>query len=119
MTGGPGTGKTTTLNAIISLLKDNGIKVQCAAPTGRAAHRMSELTGCEAKTIHRLLEVEWDKHDKPYFKRDERNMLDCDALVLDELSMVDSKLCLWAADLLWLVIATSFQAWGQEMFLEI
>lgn len=53
---------------------------------------MSELTGCEAKTIHRLLEVEWDKHDKPYFKRDERNMLDCDALVLDELSMVDSKL---------------------------
>lgn len=92
LTGGPGTGKTTTLNAIISLLKDNGIKVQCAAPTGRAAHRMSELTGCEAKTIHRLLEVEWDKHDKPYFKRDERNMLDCDALVLDELSMVDSKL---------------------------
>lgn len=92
LTGGPGTGKTTTLNAIISLLKDNGIKVQCAAPTGRAAQRMSEVTGCEAKTIHRMLEVEWDKHDRPYFKRDEHNMLDCDALILDELSMVDSKL---------------------------
>lgn len=92
LTGGPGTGKTTTLNAIISLLKDNGIKVQCAAPTGRAAQRMSEVTGCEAKTIHRMLEVEWDKHDRPYFKRDEHNMLDCDTLILDELSMVDSKL---------------------------
>ncbi len=92
LTGGPGTGKTTTLNAIIALLKDNGIKVQCAAPTGRAAQRMSDVTGCEAKTIHRLLEVEWDKHDRPYFKRNEHNMLDCDALILDELSMVDSKL---------------------------
>lgn len=92
LTGGPGTGKTTTLNAIISLLKENGMKVQCAAPTGRAAQRMSDVTGCEATTIHRMLEVEWDKNDKPVFKRNEHNMLDCDALVLDELSMVDSML---------------------------
>lgn len=92
LTGGPGTGKTTTLNAIISLLKENGMKVQCAAPTGRAAQRMSNVTGCEATTIHRMLEVEWDKNDRPVFKRNEHNMLDCDALVLDELSMVDSML---------------------------
>ncbi len=92
LTGGPGTGKTTTLNAIISLYKQNGLKVLLAAPTGRAAQRMSELTGCEAKTIHRLLEVEWDKNDKPRFVRNERNLLDCDAVILDEMSMVDSKL---------------------------
>ncbi len=92
LTGGPGTGKTTTLNAIIELYKQCGIKVALAAPTGRAAQRMSEVTGCEAKTIHRLLEVEWDKNDKPVFKRNERNMLDCDALILDELSMVDASL---------------------------
>ena len=92
LTGGPGTGKTTTLNAIIELYKQSGIKVALAAPTGRAAQRMSEVTGCEAKTIHRLLEVEWDKHDRPVFTRNEKNMLDCDALILDELSMVDATL---------------------------
>lgn len=92
LTGGPGTGKTTTLNAIIEILKDNGQKVFLAAPTGRAAQRMSELTGCEAKTIHRLLEVSWDKDDHPVFKRNEKNMLNCDALIVDELSMVDSML---------------------------
>lgn len=92
LTGGPGTGKTTTLNAIIALYKQCGIKVALAAPTGRAAQRMSEVTGCEAKTIHRLLEVEWDRHDRPVFKRNERNLLDCDALILDELSMVDVSL---------------------------
>ena len=92
LTGGPGTGKTTTLNAIIELYKQNGVKVALAAPTGRAAQRMSEVTGCEAKTIHRLLEVEWDKNDRPVFTRNEKNMLDCDALILDELSMVDSTL---------------------------
>lgn len=90
LTGGPGTGKTTTLNAIIKILKKNGQKVFLAAPTGRAAQRMSEVTGCEAKTIHRLLEVAWNKEDKPIFKRNEKNMLNCDALILDELSMVDS-----------------------------
>ncbi len=92
LTGGPGTGKTTTLNAIIELYKQCGLKVLLAAPTGRAAQRMSEVTGCEAKTIHRLLEVEWDKNDRPRFTRNERNLLDCDALILDEMSMVDAAL---------------------------
>lgn len=92
LTGGPGTGKTTTLNAIISILKDNGLTVALAAPTGRAAQRMSQVTGCEAKTIHRLLEVTWNKQDQPVFMRNEKNALECDALVIDELSMVDSQL---------------------------
>lgn len=92
LTGGPGTGKTTTLNAIISILKNNGLTVALAAPTGRAAQRMTQLTGCEAKTIHRLLEVTWDRHDQPIFIRNEKNSLECDALVIDELSMVDSQL---------------------------
>ncbi len=92
LTGGPGTGKTTTLNAVIKILKKNGQKVFLAAPTGRAAQRMSEVTGCEAKTIHRLLEVTWDKNDRPVFQRNEKNMLNCDALILDELSMVDALL---------------------------
>lgn len=92
LTGGPGTGKTTTLNAIIKILKSSGEKVLLAAPTGRSAKRMGELTGYEAKTIHRLLEVEWNKEDKAYFRRNEKNLLECDTLVLDELSMVDSRL---------------------------
>lgn len=92
LTGGPGTGKTTTLNAIIQILKKNGEKVFLAAPTGRAAQRMSEVTGCEAKTLHRLLEVMWDSHDRPVFQRNEKNLLNCDALIIDELSMVDSYL---------------------------
>lgn len=89
LTGGPGTGKTTTLNAIIKILQSRGQKVLLAAPTGRAAQRMSELTGNEAKTIHRLLEVGWDKHDKPVFSKNESNQLKCDALIIDEVSMVD------------------------------
>lgn len=92
LTGGPGTGKTTTLNAIIKILKQSGEKVFLAAPTGRAAQRMSEVTGEEAKTIHRLLEVSWDNHDRPVFKRNESNPLKCDALIIDEVSMVDSAL---------------------------
>ena len=92
LTGGPGTGKTTTLNAIIQILERKGEKVLLAAPTGRAAKRMSELTGKEAKTIHRLLQVEWDENDRPVFAKNEKNLLDCDALVLDELSMVDVNL---------------------------
>ena len=92
LTGGPGTGKTTTLNAIIRLLQEAGEKVFLAAPTGRAAKRMSELTGEEAKTIHRLLQVDWDDRDEPVFTRNERNPLECDCLVIDELSMVDSYL---------------------------
>ncbi len=92
LTGGPGTGKTTTLNAIIRLLKENGQKVFLSAPTGRAAQRMSEVTGEKAKTIHRLLEVSFDIEDKPVFKKNERNMLNCDAIIVDEVSMVDCVL---------------------------
>jgi len=92
LTGGPGTGKTTTLNAIIKILELKGEKVLLAAPTGRAAKRMSELTGQEAKTIHRLLQVEWDENDLPVFSKNEKNLLDCDALVIDELSMVDTTI---------------------------
>lgn len=92
LTGGPGTGKTTTLNAIIRLLKESGQRVQLCAPTGRAAQRMSSVTGEEAKTIHRLLEVSYDIEDKPVFKKNERNMLNTDALIVDEVSMVDTSL---------------------------
>ena len=92
LTGGPGTGKTTTLNGILNILEQNGERVYLAAPTGRAAQRMSEVTRREAKTIHRLLEVEWDPQDRPVFTRNEKNMLDCDTLILDELSMVDNAL---------------------------
>ncbi len=92
LTGGPGTGKTTTLNGIISILRQKGQTVLLAAPTGRAAQRMTELTGCEAKTLHRLLEVQWNKNDQPEFKKNEKNMLNCDALIVDELSMVDTQL---------------------------
>ena len=90
LTGGPGTGKTTTLNAIIRILMEKGETVFLAAPTGRAAKRMSELTGVEAKTIHRMLQVDWDDNDDPVFQRNERNPLECDAVVIDELSMVDA-----------------------------
>lgn len=90
LTGGPGTGKTTTLNAIIKIMKEKGKKVLLSAPTGRAAQRMSELTGDEAKTLYRLLEVSWDKQDNPVFNKNERNQLKCDALIVDEVSMVDT-----------------------------
>lgn len=89
LTGGPGTGKTTTLNAIIKILKSKGLSIGLAAPTGRAAKRMSELTGCEAKTIHRLLEVEWNDSDRQVFARNEKNPLPYDVVIIDEMSMVD------------------------------
>ena len=92
LTGGPGTGKTTTLNAIIRLLKESGEKVSLCAPTGRAAQRITAVTGEEAKTIHRMLEVSYDIEDKPVFKRNERNLLNTDALIVDEVSMVESAL---------------------------
>ena len=92
LTGGPGTGKTTTLNAIIHILEQSGLKILLAAPTGRAAKRMTEVTGFEAKTIHRLLEVEWDESHRPFFSKNERNPLDCHVLIVDEMSMVDSVL---------------------------
>ena len=92
LTGGPGTGKTTTLNGILRFFEEDGLKVALAAPTGRAAKRMSEVTGRTAKTIHRLLEVEWDKNDRPQFSRNARNPLEANAVILDELSMVDITL---------------------------
>ncbi|MDR0974801.1 MAG: ATP-dependent RecD-like DNA helicase [Ruminococcus sp.] len=92
LTGGPGTGKTTTLNAIISLYKGQGKVVQITAPTGKAAKRISELTGYPAKTIHRLLEVTYDAGDKLVFVHDENKRLECDVCVIDEMSMVDSEL---------------------------
>lgn len=92
LTGGPGTGKTTTLNAIIRLFEMRDMNIQLAAPTGRAAKRMTELTGREAKTIHRLLEAEWGAGGKQQFCRNERNPLECDVIVVDEASMIDSLL---------------------------
>lgn len=92
LTGGPGTGKTTTLNAIISIFEDLGIKTLLAAPTGRAAKRMTEITDRESKTIHRLLEVEFQQGDMPVFRRNYRNPLECDAIVIDEMSMIDAQL---------------------------
>lgn len=93
LTGGPGTGKTTTLNALIKLLEQQGDEVMLAAPTGRAAKRLSELTGHEAKTIHRLLEVDYSGNElTPVFRRNEKNPLKCDTLIVDEMSMVDTLL---------------------------
>ena len=90
LTGGPGTGKTTTVKGIINLMKNRGLNVALAAPTGRAAQRMEELTGYEAKTIHRLLEVEFKEgSETASFVHNIRNPLDCDAVIVDELSMVD------------------------------
>ncbi len=92
LTGGPGTGKTTTLNAIIEIFEQRNAIIQLTAPTGRAAKRMTELTGKEAKTIHRLLEVEWTDKNKQCFARNEKNPLECDVLIVDEASMLDSLL---------------------------
>ena len=92
LTGGPGTGKTTTLRGVITLLESMGETVAIAAPTGRAAKRISQLTGREAKTLHRLLEVRFGvdgEEEGPVFDRNERNPLDADAVVVDEMSMVD------------------------------
>lgn len=92
LTGGPGTGKTTTLNAVINILSSKGLNVCLCAPTGRAAKRMSEVTGYPAKTVHRLLEVGFDQNDRPCFVKNERNQLDAQVLVVDEVSMVDVRL---------------------------
>ena len=92
LTGGPGTGKTTTLNAIIELFENRDANIALAAPTGRAAKRMTELTEREAMTLHRILEVEWGADEKQEFSRNERNPLDCDVIVVDEASMIDTLL---------------------------
>src|SRR5271167_1402930 len=89
MTGGPGVGKTTIVNAILRILAAKGTNLLLCAPTGRAAKRMTEATGFEAKTIHRLLEVDPKSSG---FKRSDDNPLDCDLLVVDETSMVDVML---------------------------
>jgi exodeoxyribonuclease V alpha subunit len=89
ITGGPGTGKTTTINCIIELLAQEGLKVELAAPTGRAAKRMTETTGREAKTIHRLLEYGFGEDPDEGFQRNEDNPIKADAVIIDEMSMVD------------------------------
>jgi exodeoxyribonuclease V alpha subunit len=86
LTGGPGTGKTFTVRTIVTLWKAMGKKIACAAPTGRAAKRLSEMTGIEAKTLHRLLEFDPSSMG---FKRDLDNQLNCSAIVVDESSMMD------------------------------
>lgn len=91
LTGGPGTGKTTTVNAIIRILEDMQLSVALAAPTGRAAKRLSQVTGIEAKTIHRLLGTEY-KNGVNVFTHDDTNPLKYDAVILDEVSMVDTPL---------------------------
>ncbi len=92
LTGGPGTGKTTSIRGIIALLEHLGAEVALAAPTGRAAKRMSELCDREAKTIHRLLEVTVDGYGQLVFNRNATNPLPFDVVILDELSMVDLEL---------------------------
>lgn len=94
LTGGPGTGKTTTINAMIRLFESEGMTILLAAPTGRAAKRMTETTGYEASTIHRLLEVSGNPEEETIggFQRNEENPLDTDVLIIDEVSMVDLPL---------------------------
>ena len=92
LTGGPGTGKTTAVNAILALCEKQGNKVALCAPTGRAAKRMAELTGKEAKTIHRLLEVDFGGGNPVKFVHNEANQLKYDVIVVDEMSMVDCQL---------------------------
>lgn len=90
ITGGPGTGKTTIIKSIIKILKRERYKVALAAPTGRAAKRMTETTGFQAKTIHRLLETGYmDEDEEPSFLRNELNPIDADIVIIDEMSMVD------------------------------
>lgn len=93
ITGGPGTGKTTIIKALIRIYESMGCEVALAAPTGRAAKRMAESTSCEARTIHRLLEVEFrdeaDGADGATFARNEHNLLDADIIIIDEASMID------------------------------
>lgn len=92
LTGGPGTGKTTTLNGVIKILKAQKKRILLCAPTGRAAKRMSDLTGEPARTIHRLLEVDFTAKGELKFKRNETNPLPADVVIADEMSMVDALL---------------------------
>ena len=98
LTGGPGTGKTTTINAIIRYFEGQGAEIRLAAPTGRAAKRMTEATGYEAQTIHRLLELTGMPEDNDqnaqavHFERNAENPLEADVIIIDEMSMVDIQL---------------------------
>lgn len=93
ITGGPGTGKTTTIRAILALFEKLGLKTLLAAPTGRAAKRMTELTGCEAATIHRLLGAKFaEDEESVVFGKNAGDLLECEAVILDECSMVDISL---------------------------
>lgn len=92
LTGGPGTGKTTVIRAVIRIFESLDLEVALAAPTGRAAKRMSEATQCEAKTIHRLLEMEFDGENSDNFKKNENDLLDEDVIIVDEASMIDMYL---------------------------
>lgn len=92
LTGGPGTGKTTTINTMIQYFESEGMSIALAAPTGRAAKRMTETTGCQAKTIHRLLELSGDMEGSSssvQFERNQQNPLEADVIIIDEMSMVD------------------------------
>nr|WP_330418385.1 ATP-dependent RecD-like DNA helicase [Roseburia sp. OF03-24] len=92
ITGGPGTGKTTTINTIIRYFELEGLEIYLAAPTGRAAKRMSETTGFEARTVHRMLELNGGAEGSGGFERDESNPLEADVIIVDEMSMVDISL---------------------------
>lgn len=92
ITGGPGTGKTTTINTIIRYFELEGMDIFLAAPTGRAAKRMSETTGFEARTIHRMLELNGGMEGNAGFERNETNPLETDVIIIDEMSMVDISL---------------------------
>ena len=94
ITGGPGTGKTTTINAMIHFFENEGLDIRLAAPTGRAAKRMTEATGYEAQTIHRMLELTGGPEDGvgSHFERNEQNPLETDVIIIDEMSMVDIHL---------------------------
>lgn len=89
LTGGPGTGKTTVVRAIIRIFSSMGMNIALAAPTGRAAKRLSEAASMEAKTIHRLLEMQYTPDDESVFNKDENNLLDEDVIIIDESSMID------------------------------
>lgn len=91
LTGGPGTGKTTTINTLISYFESEGLQILLAAPTGRAAKRMTEATGCEARTIHRMLEISGPQEEgsRDGFGRNAGNPLEADVIIVDEMSMVD------------------------------
>ena len=123
LTGGPGTGKTTAVNGMLAAFEENGDRVALAAPTGRAAKRLSELTGRKAKTIHRLLEVDHTAADSTRFLHNAKNPLKCDVIVIDEMSMVDvllfqsllNALKPIAAASLWLAMRTSCPAWARAM----